>query len=93
MVIQIAGAVVLVTSIICLTWYLTEREKAQAKERKESLSRRESRNKQVFENEAIALYLDEKQRRIAAETKCGVLQHQLNRAKELMAKVKIQEVK
>lgn len=78
MVIQIAGAVVLVTSIICLTWYMTEREKAQAKERKESLSLRESRNKRVFENEAMALYLDEKQRRIAAETKCGILQTQLN---------------
>lgn len=93
MIIQIAGAAVLVTSIICLTWYLTEREKAQEKERKESLSRRESRNKQVFENEAIALYLDEKTRREAAETKCGVLQHQLNMAREQMAKIKIKEVK
>jgi hypothetical protein len=45
--------------------------------------------KRMVENNILEMYESERQRRIAAETKCGIYQHQLDRAKQQMAKVKI----
>lgn len=93
MIYQIAGIVIVTVSILCGTWYAVTLKQTQAKERKDALKRREARNERIFSNEAMMLYEDEKQRRIEAETKCGIYQRQLKMAREQMARVKISEVK
>lgn len=93
MIIQIGGIVILTTSIICLTWWLTENKRLEAQKAEDARKQRQSRNKAVFENEALMLYEDEKQRRIAAETRERIAQDQLRRAREQMAKIHIKEVK
>lgn len=93
MVVQIGGIVILTVSIICGTWYaVTVRQMADAKAA-ESKKRREARNERIFNNEALSLYEDERQRRMALETRLGIVEHQLKRAKEQMAKIKVKEVK
>lgn len=69
MIIQIGGIVILTTSIICLTWWTTANKRLEAQRADDARKQRQSRNKAVFENEALMLYEDEKQRRIAAETR------------------------
>ena len=93
MIIQIAGAVILTTSIICGTWYAVERVRISAKAANESARLREARNRRTFENEALMLYEDEKQRRIAAETRERIANERLRRAQETMKTVMIKEVR
>lgn len=93
MIIQIGGIVILTTSIICFTWWMTANKAQADKERRNARKERQARNDRIFNNEALSLYEEEKQRRIAAETKCGILQTQLDRARETMAKIPIREVR
>lgn len=89
MIYQIIGAIIFVTCAVCGTWYVcawyTEKSKT---ERAESAARI-SATKRIVENNILEMYEAERQRRIAAETKCGIYQHQLERARQQMAKVKI----
>ena len=93
MVIQIGGIVILTVSIICGTWYAVTIRKMEDKKAAEAKKRREARNERIFNNDALSLYEDEKQRRMALETRLGIVEHQLAMAKEQMAKIKIKEVK
>lgn len=93
MIIQIGGIVILTTSIICLTWWTVANKRLEAQRAEDARRQRQSRNKAVFENEALMLYEDEKQRRIAAETRERIAKDQLRRAREQMAKIHIKEVK
>ena len=93
MLIQIGGIILLSVSLICLTWYGVTLKKIQTKAAQDNKKRREARNERIYNCEAMSLYEDEKQRRIAAETRTGILEDQLKRARELMSKTYIKEVK
>lgn len=93
MVVQIGGIIILTVSIICGTWYMVTVRQMADKKAAEAKKRREARNERIFNNEALSLYEDERQRRIALETRIGIVEHQLARAKEQMSKIKVKEVK
>lgn len=93
MVVQIGGIVILTVSIICGTWYAVTVRQMADKKAAEAKKRREAQNERIFNNEALSLYEDERQRRMALETRLGIVEHQLKMAKEQMAKIKVKEVK
>lgn len=93
MLIQIGGIILLTVSLICGTWYAVTLTQMKAQKAEDARKRREARNERIFHDEALSLYEDEKQRRIALETRIGIVEHQLARAKEQMAKVKVKEVR
>lgn len=93
MIVQIGGIVILTTALICGTWYAVTVRQMADKKAQDARKRREARNERIFNNEAISLYEDEKQRRMALETRIGIIENQLARAREQMSKVKIKEVK
>ena len=93
MIYQIAGLVIVTTCIICATWYIVTLRQTQARQSADAKKRREARNERIISNDAWTLYEEERQRRIEAETKCGIYQRQLKMAREQMAKCKIAEVK
>ena len=88
MIYQIAGTVLLTTSLICGTWYAVtiqkEREKARIQERRE----REARNKRTFENESLALYQDELTRRRDAEAQVKLQKELLRRSRNEVERLK-----
>ena len=81
MILQIAGTVILTTVIICATWYATTLRKEQTKRRDFMRKEREQRNERLYKDNTFALYKDEEQRRIDAETRIGIVQDQLRRAR------------
>lgn len=89
MIIQIAGAVVLTASVIMTGLYITEIRRVKLTTASRERMQRAEHDQRVFENNAIMMYEHERQRRIDAETKVGILQHQLKRAREQMDKIKI----
>lgn len=89
MIIQIAGAVVLTASVIMAGLYFTEIRRVKLIAESRERMQRAEHDQRVFENNAIVMYEHERQRRIDAETKVGILQHQLKRAREQMDKIKI----
>lgn len=93
MVVQIGGIILLTTALICGTWYAVTVRQMADKKAQDARKRREARNERIFNNEALSLYEDEKQRRMALETRIGIVEHQLARAKEQMAKVKVKEAR
>lgn len=93
MVIQIGGILILTTCIICGTWYMVTLKQMQTKAAQDNRKRREARNERIYNCEAMSLYEDEKQRRIAAETRTGIFADQLKRAREQMSKMYIKEGK
>ena len=93
MIIQICGAVLLVVCVICGTWHWTAIRREKLITERMERERIAYAAQKAFENESLKLYEDERQRREAAETKVGILQHQLKRAREQMATVIIKEVK
>lgn len=78
------------TAIVC-TSIVTKRNNQLRAEQAERDRRQTAWNK-TFESEALALYEDEKAKREAAETRCGILEHQLRNARELLGKVKVADV-
>ena len=89
MIYQIAGLVIVVTSAICATWYFTTIRREKLNTQREMVKIRAASTERMVNNGVWKLYEDERQKRQAAETKVGILQHQLDRAREQMAKVKI----
>lgn len=87
MIYQIAGAAIIVTSIICGTWYAVTVRRENEKNRVREQRERKARNERIMHSELLKMYEDECQRRLAAETRMGVYEHQLKRAREQMAKV------
>lgn len=89
MIYQIIGAIIFVTCAVCGTWYLCAWYTEKQKTERMVAERRMAATERMVENNILEMYEAERQRRIAAETKCGIYQHQLDRAKQQMAKVKI----
>lgn len=89
MIYQIIGAIIFVTCAVCGTWYLCAWYTEKQKTERMVAERRMAATERMVENNILEMYEAERQRRIAAETKCGIYQHQLERAKQQMAKVKI----
>lgn len=92
MIYQIACTVLLVTCAICATWHWTNIRKERIISEREERARSAYMAQKVFEDESLKLYEDERQRRISAETKIGILEHKLKRAKEQMAKAKLSDM-
>ena len=84
---QIAGIVIVTVSLVCGTWYAVTVRKQKADEDSKERAERKARNERIMNSELWKMYEDECQRRLAAETKAGVYEHQLKRAREQMAKV------
>lgn len=89
MIIQVAGLVIVAASVLAGGWYATEIRRTKLIAENQERMQRAEHAQRTFENNALMLYEDERQRRQAAETKIGILQHQLKRAREQMAKVTI----
>ncbi len=81
MILQIAGTIILTTAIVCATWYATTLRKEQTKRRDFLRKEREDRRERLAHDNFFALYKDEEQRRIDAETRTGIVQDQLRRAR------------
>lgn len=91
--IQICGTILIGLCLICLTWYGVTLMQMKAQKAEDARKRREARNERIFHDRALSLYEDERQRRIALETRIGIVEHQLARAKDQMSKVKVKETK
>ena len=68
MTIQICGTAILITAIICTTWYVTMLRRDRERKAAEIRNIRFARNERIYNNGTMGLYEDEVQRRIAAET-------------------------
>lgn len=82
MIYQIAGTVIISISIICFTWWAVTSKRDKQKNHDNECKRRDAHNERMMSNNSMMLYEDERQRRIEAETKCGIVQHQLQRTKK-----------
>lgn len=82
MIYQIAGTVILSICIVCFTWWSVTVRRDKQRDHETERKRRNAHNERMFSNESLMLYEDERQRRIEAETKCGIFQHQLQRTKK-----------
>ena len=89
MIYQIAGLVITVTAAVCGTWYMTTTRREKLNTQREMAKVRAASTERIFNNHVWEMYEAERQKRIAAETQVGILRHQLARAHEQMAKVKI----
>ena len=81
MIYQIAGAAIIVTSIICATWYAVTVRREKAEEAERSKRERQARNERLFRDQSFALYQYEATRRQEAETREGIAQTVLKRTK------------
>lgn len=93
MIYQIAGTVIVSVSIICFTWWLTTKQREERQKDSEDKRVRAAATEKITANQAWMMYEDEHNRRIAAETKVGILETQLKRARDQMGKVGIKEVR
>lgn len=82
MIYQIAGTVILSISIICFTWWAVTVRRDKQRDHETECKRRNAHNERMMSNNSMMLYEDERQRRIEAETKCGIFQHQADRLKK-----------
>lgn len=89
MIYQIAGLVILVTSAVCATWYFTTIRREKLNTQREMVKIRAASTERMVNNGVWKLYEDEHQKRHEAETRIGILENQLARAREQMSKVKI----
>ena len=89
MVVQIGGIVILTVSIICGTWYAVTVRQMRIKAEQERTDKRNAHYERMNKYNWSALYEDERQRRIDAETREQIAKDQLRRAREQMATVKI----
>lgn len=89
MILQIAGAILVTTAVLCFTWHMTEMKRTKAIAESHERMQRAEMTQRIFESNTMKMYEEERQARIAAETKCGILQQQLKRAREQMSKVTI----
>lgn len=93
MIYQIAGTVIVSVSLICFTWWLTTKQREEREKDSEDKRVRAASTEKITSNQAWMMYEDERNRRIAAETKVGILENQLARARDQMGKVGIKEVR
>lgn len=89
MIIQVAGTVIVTASIIMAGFYITEVRRTKLIAANQEKMQKAEHDQRTFENNAMRLYQHERQARVAAETKVGILQDQLKRAREQMAKVNL----
>ena len=89
MIIQVAGLVLTTVALAGAALYFTEIRRAKLIAASQERMQRAEHDQRTFECNAIRLYESERQGRIAAETKVGILQSQLKRAREQMAKVNL----
>ena len=90
--IQIVGLIVAMVSIVCgtaivITAIVTKRKNQLQADQAERDRKQTAWNK-TFESESLALYENERQMRISAETKVGILEHQLERERKEKARLK-----
>lgn len=93
MIIQIGGIILLTTALICGTLYAVTVRQMQTKAAQRATDKRNAHAERMNKDNWSALYEDERQRRIDAETRERIAKDQLRRAREQMAKVKVKEVK
>ena len=93
MVVQIGGIIILTTALICGTWYAVTVRQMQTKAEQRKTDKRNAHTERMNADNWSALYEDERQRRIDAETREKIAKDQLRRAREQMAKVKVKEAK
>ena len=91
MIIQVAGAVIVTACIVMAGFYFTEIRRTKLIASNQEKMQKAEHDQRTFENNAMRLYQHERQQRIAAETKVGILEDQLKRARDQMAKVKIRK--
>lgn len=91
--IQLAGIVLLATCTVCLTWLLVTRWQMQTKATQTATEKRQEHSERMAKANWSALYEEERQRRIDAETREKIAKDQLRRAREQMSKVKVKEAK
>ncbi len=81
MIYQIAGTVLVCVCIICFTWWAVTVRRDKQKKHETECKRRNAHNERMFSNNSMMLYEDERQRRIAAETREGIARDQLKRSR------------
>lgn len=91
--IQICGTILIGLCLICLTWYGVTLMQMKAQKADDARKRREARNERMTQANWSALYEEERQRRIDAETREQIAKDQLRRAREQMATMMIKEVR
>lgn len=89
MIIQVAGLVLVTASVIMAGFYFTEIRRTKLIAASQERMQRAEHDQRTFENNAIRMYENERQQRIEAETKRDIYKHQLDRARQQMATVKI----
>ena len=85
-VIILSAAILVLPVIACI--FIKRLNYVKTLEHRETMARIAS-NERLGKDNAYALYQSERAARIAAETKRDLLQHQLNRARQQMAKYKL----
>ena len=88
MIYQIAGIVLVSVSLICFTWWKVTNAQRQTNEQNHQRKLREARNARVFDNEAMMLYEDERQRRIEAEQGERLAKERLRRSQNEVERLK-----
>lgn len=89
MIYQVAGIVIVSVSAICATWYMTTLKREKMHTQREMAKVRAASTERIVNNGAWKMYESERAKRQEAETRVGILQDQLRRAREQMAKVTI----
>lgn len=89
---RICGLIIVVASILSLPaivfLFVKRANYVTTLEHREAMARIAA-NERLSKDNAYALYQSERAARISAETKRDLLQHQLNRARQQMAKYKL----
>jgi hypothetical protein len=90
---KIVGAIIIAAAILAVAALATEGIRSFAEMRRtkriadsQERMQRAEMTQRIFESNTFRMYEEERQGRIAAETKVGILQSQLKRAREQMAK-------
>ena len=85
---RICGTVLIGIAMICLTWYIVTMKQMKNKAEVQKRRDRQKHNERMNEQNSFALYQSEEYRRRDAETKIGILQDQLRRRDNEIARLK-----
>ena len=93
---RIVGMVLLSVCLICITILIREVLVIQAKEKRQAIrdaQKRADTREQRFSNSYEALWMEEKAKRVKAETENATLKKEIERVNNLMGAVKLSKIK
>lgn len=82
-----AGTILLATVIVCLTWYLTTIRAQNIKQEQQKRLQRQKHSEKMNSDNTYALYQTAEAMRHDAETKLGIMQEQLRRRDNEIARL------